>query len=164
MPHSWSANRWATGDYYQFSVNLGSGFYTYSDITASYDQNGSSTGPETFYFAYSTDGSTFTKFGSDYGLASGVTWSFGTPNQGTQLSFDLSSITALNTASTIYFRVVEDSPATGGAINGGNIATTGTDQINNFLVSGALLPVPEPAVLQLSAVGMAAFLAVRRRK
>ena len=95
--HSWSANRWAAGDYFQFSVNLNLALNTYSGIMVNYDQNGSSTGPETFYLAYSTDGTTFAKFGSDYGLASGIVWSRITPNQGTQLSFDLSSITALDT-------------------------------------------------------------------
>jgi len=161
---SLSSALWAVGDYYQFSVTLDLVDNTYSGINVSYDQNGSATGPKTYYIAYSTDGSSFTKLGSDYGLTSGISWAAATPNQATQLSGDFSSITALNTASTIYFRVVDDSATTGGAINGGNVGTAGTDRIDNFVVNATITAVPEPATLTLVAVGAAAFLVASRRR
>jgi len=162
--NSWSANNWTIGDYYQFSVTLDLVDNTYSGINVTYDQNGSATGPKTYYIAYSTDGSSFTKFGSDYALTSGIVWSSGTPNQATQLSDNFSLITALNTATTVYIRVVDDSPTTGGAINGGNVGTAGTDRIDNFVINATITPVPEPATLTLAAVGGAVFLAAFRRK
>ena len=162
--NSWSANNWTIGDYYQFSVTLDLVDNTYSGINVTYDQNGSATGPKTYYIAYSTDGSSFTKLGSDYGLTSGIVWAVGTPNQATQLSDNFSLITALNTAPTIYFRVVDDSPTTGGAINGGNVGTAGTDRIDNFVVNATITPVPEPATLTLAAVGGAVFLVAFRRR
>jgi len=162
--HSWSANTWALGDYYQFSVSLDLVDNTYSGINVTYDQNGSATGPKTYHIAYSTDGSSFTQLGSDYGLTSGVTWSSGTPNQPTQLSDDFSSIIALDSASTIYFRIVDDSATTGGAINGGNVGTAGTDRIDNFVVNATITPVPEPSSLALAAMGGAACLVAFRRK
>jgi hypothetical protein len=157
--HSWSVNSNSIGDYLQFSVSS-AGF---QNITVSYDQNGSATGPKTYGFWYSTDGTSFTQVGTDYALTAGITWSAGTPNQPTQESFDLSSILSLNNASTIYFRIVNDSPATGGAINGGNIGGAGSDRVDNFLVSA--VAVPEPSSLALASLGGAAcLLAFRRRK
>jgi len=153
--HSWSANDWSMGDSYQFSVTLDLVDYTYS---------GSATGPKTFYIAWSTDGSTFAKLGSDYGLTSGITWSAGTPNQATQSSDDFTSITALDTASTIYFRVVDDSTTTGGNLTGGNIGTAGTDRIDNFVVNATVTAVPEPAILTLAAAGGAFILVAFRRR
>jgi hypothetical protein len=162
---SLSVNTNTQGDYIQFSVPLNLINNLYSGITVSYDQNGSSTGPRTYYFAYSTDGSSFTPLGSDYTLTSGITWGSGTPNLGTIESFDLSAITSLNTASTLYFRVVDDSPATGGAINGGNVGGAGTDRIDNFLVSGTIQTVPEPSTIALAGLGgFAGFFALRRKR
>ena len=163
--HSFSANLWAQGDYWQLTLSPNHVNYTYSAIQVSYDQNGSSTGPKTFYFAYSTDGTTWNTVGSDYALASGVTWSTGTAGQPTAESFDLSAITALNTASTMYFRIVNDSPATGGAINGGNVGTGGTDRLDNFTVSGTVIPIPEPSVLcLLGGFGVLGWHLIRRRR
>lgn len=162
--HSFSANTWNTGDFFQFAVNLDLVDNTYSGINVTYDQNGSATGPKTFYIAYSTDGSTFTKLGADYALTSGITWAALTPNQGTQLSDDFSSVTALNTASTVYFRIVDDSATTGGNLTGGNIGTAGTDRMDNFVVNATITSVPEPATLALAVVGGVACLVAFRRK
>src|SRR6266850_8478329 len=119
---SLSANLWAqTSDYFQFAVTPAGGGYTYSGITISYDQNGSGTGPKTFSFSYSTDGTTFTPVGSDYALASGSTWATSGPTLASQESFDLTTVTALNTAPTWYFRITDDSPVTAGAVGGGNV-------------------------------------------
>jgi len=163
-PSSFSVNTNALGDYSQFTVSLDLIDNTYSGLTVSYDQNGSATGPKTYTFSYSTDGSSFTAFQTDYTLTSGITWSSSTAGQGTIESFDLSSITALDTASTLYFRVIDDSATTGGAINGGNVGASGTDRIDNFLVSGTVTAAPEPSTLALAAVGGVAGLVAFRRK
>ena len=42
------------------------------------------------------------------------------------------TVSILNTASTMYFRIVDDSATVGGSISGGNIGTAGTDRIDNF--------------------------------
>jgi len=165
-PHSFSANLWAQGDYFQFTLSPDLTDYTYSGIAVSYDQNGSATGPKTFYFAYSTDGSTWNTVGSDYALTSGITWSTGTGGQPTQESFDLSAITALDTASTMYFRIVDDSATTGGAINGGNVGTAGTDRTDNFTItaSGTAIPEPASAALLTGFAGLLAWNVIRRRR
>lgn len=156
--NSWSANNWAAGDYFQFSVStLG-----FSSINVSYDQTGSSTGPGLFIFEYSTDGLNFTSFGATNTISLS-TWTPGTFMSGFTFSYDLSAISALNNASSVFFRVLDTAPTTGGAINGGNVGTSGTDRIDNFLVNG-LVSVPEPSSVALCLVGGFAFLAALRRK
>jgi PEP-CTERM motif len=153
--HSWSVNSNSVGDYLQFQVST----TDFQDIQVSYDQNGSSTGPDTYYFAYSTDGSSFTQFGADYNLTSGITWSAGTADQPTQLSFDLSGVTALDDSGTVYFRIVDDGTT---SINGGTVGAAGTDRVDNFTVNAN--PVPEPSTLALGLVAALAGLVARRRK
>lgn len=130
---SLSANTWAVGDYFQFSVNTAPFASNYS---IAFDQTGSSTGPRDFKVKYSTDGTTFNDFtGNTYvvpnfaGVAVG--WSATTAQPVSTLSFDLSSITAINNASTVYFRIIDNSTT---AINGATVATGGTDRVDNFTV------------------------------
>ena len=101
-------------------------------------------GPGTFYLAYSTDGSTFTKFGSDYAVAAG-NWSYTTPTSANSFSFNLNSISAINGQSIVYFRVVDDSTV---SIGGGTVYGFEDDRIDNFLVSAQ--PVPEPSLMALA--------------
>jgi len=153
--NSWSANNWAVGDYFQFEVStLG-----FTGITLSYDQTGSATGPGSFSLQYSTDGSTFTPSGGNYSL-SVSTWTPGTYQSSFTFSYDLSAITALDNAPSVYFRIVDQAPTTGGAINGGNVGTAGTDRVDNFTVG----TVPEPSSLALGLVGGFAWLAALRRR
>jgi hypothetical protein len=118
---SWSANHWATGDYWEFQVNT----VGFEKIQVSYNQFGSGTGPGNFNFAYSTDGSSFTVFQS-YQLSDADTWN--------SKSFDLSGAPVLDEATTVYFRLINTSPV---SINGESIGGTGSDRIDNFLVTGA---------------------------
>ena len=155
--HSFSANFWGVGDVYQFAVST----VGFQNITVSYDQTGSATGPRDFNFQYSLDGTTFTTVnGTFYQLTSpAVGWSAGTPVGTTSFSFDLSAVTALNNASTAYFRIADNDTV---AINGTTVATGGTGRIDNFLVSAA--PVPEPATIALASLGGLACLVAMRRK
>lgn len=142
-----SANQWAQGDYFQFSFTP-SPSYSFSGIGVSWDQTGSSSGPRTWNLQYSTDGSTFTAL-SDYQLGF-VGWSSSTV-QGNNESASLGGVLdgTLNAGGTVYFRVVEDSLVTGGAINNGNIGTGGTSRLDNFIITSTVTAVPEPASLAL---------------
>ncbi|KAI9449616.1 hypothetical protein F5148DRAFT_1291378 [Russula earlei] len=144
--HSLSSNTWAGGDYYQFQVKTTG----YSGISITWDQTGSATGPLSFKLQYSTDGTNFTDAPSTianytYNLvATGVivpiSWSAGTAVTTTTKTADFSSITALNNATSVYFRLTLLSTST--AINGGTIAAGGTDRVDNFIVAGAtVLPI-----------------------
>ncbi|HEV2691662.1 MAG TPA: PEP-CTERM sorting domain-containing protein [Verrucomicrobiae bacterium] len=153
--HSFSSTIWAVGDFYQFSLST----VGFQGINVSYDQTGSSTGPRDFNFEYSLDGTTFTTVnGTFYQLASpAVGWSAGTPVTTTSFSYDLSAITSLNNATTVYFRVADADTI---AISGGTVATGGTDRVDNFVVS-----VPEPSTFALATIGgLGCLFAMRRNK
>ena len=161
--HSLSANNWAQNDYFQFTANLSLGSYTYSGIGLSWDQTGSNTGPAKFGLWYSTDGSGFTQFGSGYTL-SFFSWNT-TTVAGNHESADLSAITGLNTASTIYFRIIENSDPTTGSIVGAAIGTAGTDRIDNFTITANVAAIPEPSSLcLLGGFGLLVWHMIRRRK
>jgi DNA/RNA endonuclease G (NUC1)/PKD repeat protein len=129
--HSWSVNNWSVGDYFQFQVStLG-----VAGIQLSWDQNGSASGPRDFVLQYSTNGTSFTQIGSQYSLPSPVhTWSNASYDATCHFSTNLSSITALDNASSVYFRFVDNSTT---RIDGGTVATAGTDRMDNFLVARA---------------------------
>ncbi len=57
---SFSVNTWSAGDYWQFSTDTTG----VSNIGFEFDQISSATGPRDFKMQYSTDGSTFTDFGT----------------------------------------------------------------------------------------------------
>jgi hypothetical protein len=158
--NAWSANNWLLGDYYQFTVSS----VGFQNITIAYDQVGSATGPGHFDFEYSTDGSTFTPVGSIYNVVSSPSWNPNTASGAATQSFsyDLSLITALNNLSTAYFRIVDQSATTGGAVNGGNVGTGGTGRVDNFIVNAT--PVPEPSTIALAVLGGLACLVGLRRK
>lgn len=149
--NSLSANTWEVGDYFQFTLST----VGYSGIGVSFDQTGSSTGPRDFNLSYSTDGSSFTAFGT-YSLING-SWSVSTPTLlPTSYSFDLSSITALDNAASVYFRLIDTSTT---SISGSTVGTGGTGRIDNFTV----YVVPEPASGALIGLGLLALVSRRRR-
>jgi hypothetical protein len=175
--HSYSANVWAVGDFYQVQVStLG-----FQSITLSYDQISSATGPGTFKLQWSTDGTTFNNFGSDYNVlvnAAPNAWSTTAANHITTSTFtdDLSSVTQLNNDATIFLRFVDDSTQSASQVNGGTLvlATAGTDRMDNIIVTGTAIPtnivanVPEIPSECVNLLGLASFagmaLVARRKK
>ncbi|MCC6634683.1 MAG: T9SS type A sorting domain-containing protein, partial [Chitinophagaceae bacterium] len=130
---SFSSDRWASGDYYQFKTSS----YGYQNITIDFDQTGSNTGPRDFKIQYSTDGSTFTDLsGGSYQLTADSWSSSGDPKSASSRTFDLSSVTALNNQANIYIRLTVSSST---AIDGGSIATTGTGRVDNVTIKGAAI-------------------------
>jgi hypothetical protein len=131
--HSFSANNWAVGDFYQFAVSTVGA----QSIVVTYDHIGSATGPGRFNFAYSTDGINFTNFGSTYNVITNTgstTWGSSTPITQSSYTNDLSSISVLTNNPVVYFRLVDASTT---AVNGGTTASGGTSRIDNFAVSGS---------------------------
>ena len=121
-PHSFASTDWTVGDYYQFEVAT-TGL---QGIHISFDKASVTGGPGLFQLQYSTDGNNFTNFGSPYTVlaasaAAGTeAWSSTIYYSEFHSSIDLSSVTALNNAATVYFRL-EDSSTTeafgGGSVN-----------------------------------------------
>jgi hypothetical protein len=144
---SLSVNNWTADDYFEFNLAT-TGF---TDISFSFDQNRSGTGPTNFSFRYSLDGVSFTTF-ADYAVSS-VTWSGTSSNSASTFLYNLGAVTSLNEQSSVYFRLVNlDSPAGGG-----------TSRIDNIVVTG----VPEPstyALLALAGAGLAGYTIRRRRR
>lgn len=143
-----SSNTWATGDYYQFSFSTTG----YKDLVLSVDQISSSTGPTSFTLSYSTNGTSFTNFGT-YSVLTTPSWSSATYNALHTYSFDLSSLTSLDNQASVFVRLVSNvTPAAGG-----------TGRVDNFTVTMA--PVPEPGTTAMLLAGLATlgFVARRRR-
>jgi hypothetical protein len=139
--HSFSANTWAVGDFAQFVVRT----VGFQNVTVSFDQISSATGPGVCALQYSTDGVTFTQFGSTYIVSNAPAWSSSSYNAFYSHSYDLSSVSALNNASTVFFRIVcavnlSSSAATNTPQGTTTISSTGTDRIDNFLVSASTIP------------------------
>ncbi|MDB6125108.1 MAG: hypothetical protein JWQ71_4101 [Pedosphaera sp.] len=65
-------------------------------------------------------------------------------------AYDLSSITALDNASSIYFRLIDQATT---SISGATVGTGGTDRVDNFTVF-TVTPVPEPSTLALLGLGL----------
>lgn len=146
--HPFSSNTWAVGDYYQFQVSTAG----YQDIQLRFDQTSSNTGPRGFALEFGTDGTNFTQFAGYTVLPNGTphaTWNTTTSSGFYSFAFDLSSITALDNASNVYFRLIDVSTV---SATGGGLTTAGTDRVDNFTVFGNIhenegAPVPEPITM-----------------
>ena len=137
-----SSNAWNVGDYYQISLATTG----YSGVSVSWEQTRSSTGPAGFEAVLSVDGgSTFSSLGSY--TVNQVSWSATVPV--TTSSFGSLASAADNQASVIIrFKVV----------TAGTSTTTGTNRIDNIVVSG-LIPAPGAVAL----IGLAGLVSRRRR-
>jgi hypothetical protein len=145
-----SSNTWAVGDYYQFKV-VSTGF---TGIKATWDHNGSSTGPSSFKVQYSTTaggasgytdlntyiipnnpGSTPTA-GAAYAWAAALALAPAV----TSFSADLSAIPAVNDKAELYIRLTCAAITAVGATS--TFGTGGTSRIDNFKVTyDAVIPV-----------------------
>lgn len=150
--HSFSANNWTTGSYFQFTLST----IGFTNIGVSYDQGSSSTGPRDFQLSYSTDGTMFNT-ASAYTLANANFAGGTTINPAYTHTYDFSTDSSLNNAANITFRITDLSTT---STNAGTVAATGTDRLDNFTVS----QVPEPTTIvgSLLLVGAAGW-TLRRR-
>jgi len=155
--YSFSSNGWSVGDYYEASVPTGgyNGGFFFTDISLSWDQTRSSTGPSNFRVDMSTDGTNFTTLLASYtviqaGASGSNTLSWST-TAGVQSAFTrtISSIAGADNQSTLVFRFV----------NLSTVAAGGTNRIDNIMVSGTLVPAPG-AVALLAVAGLVS----RRRR
>jgi hypothetical protein len=156
--HSFSANNWAVGDYWQIQVNT----VGQSSVFLTWDQTSSNTGPGFGKLQVSTDGSTFTDFVASYAIlanaAPNPAWNATTSSSIYTFSYDVSSVAA--NQATMYFRLVDTSTV---SANAGTVAAAGTDRIDNVMVTTTA--VPEPAgVSVLGGFCLLAWNFVRRRK
>ena len=137
-----SSNGWNVGDYYQISLATTG----YSAVSVAWDQTRSSTGPAGFEAVLSVDGgSTFSSLGAY--TVNQVSWNATVPV--TTSSFGSLASAADNQASVIIrFKVV----------TAGTSTTTGTNRIDNIVVSG-LIPAPGAVAL----IGLAGLVSRRRR-
>ncbi len=144
--NSFNSKNWSADDYYQFTTRtLG-----YTDINVTFKAASSSTGPQNFDLAYSTDGSSFSVF-TTYSVRNNAspnpTWSATMSAANAALyafSFDLSSIAGLDDQPIIYLRLIDHDAAAAG---GGTVASTGASRVDDFtiLANPRVTSVPEPA-------------------
>ena len=148
--YAFSSNNWSTGDFYEARLStLG-----YSDISISWDQTRSSTGPATFELVMSTDGganfttllASYTVLQSGGGGAPG-TWSSTTYNP--IYSLNQAAAAADNQANVIFrFRSLATT------------AAAGSSRIDNVMIYSG--PVPAPGAIAL--LGVAGLAGLRRRR
>ena len=151
--YSLSSNNWSSGDYYQVSMATTG----YSDISVSWDQTRSGTGPSAFSLSMSTDGgANFTTLLASYtvvqaGLAGTGTTTWNTTTN--QTGFTTTSIIGISAANKGNILLRFNSLST--------TASAGTGRVDNISVTGAVVPVPTPGAVAL--IGLAGLVARRRR-
>lgn len=164
--HSFNANTWASGDYFQFTTStLG-----YEDIGVSFKATSSSTGPKDFQLAYSTDGSAFNNFDAYVVAVNGspnTSWSSGMSAAAAAVylvTFDLSSISGLNDQGLVYLRLINDGT---NSEKGGTVAGSGTSRVDDFIITASprtTATVPEPSTVFAGALlGLPVILTGLRR-
>ena len=152
--YSLSSNTWGVGDYYQVAVDTRG----YGDISISWDQTRSSTGPSVFDLKMSVDGgANFTTVNAGYSVvqAGGAGTGTGSWNTTTsQTGFTTTTIAGSAAAekASVIFRFVNTS----------TVAVGGTNRIDNIFVTGNAVPVPAPGALAL--LGVAGLIGARRRR
>jgi MYXO-CTERM domain-containing protein len=150
--YSLSSNNWTSGDYFQVSMATTG----YSDISVSWDQTRSGTGPSSFSLSMSTDGganfttllATYTVVQAGFAGSGTTTWNSVTNQTGFTNTTDL-GISAANQGNIL--------------LSFNSLATTaaaGTNRIDNISVTSAV--VPEPSAALLGALGALGLLRRRR--
>jgi hypothetical protein len=158
---SFSSTVWAVGDYYEFQVST----IGFADISLSWDQTSSATGPRDFRLSYSTDGSTFTPF-SDYRVllngAPNLAWNSTTGDPDYSFSFDLNTVETIENVASVYFRLIDQSTT---SASGGTVGSGGADRVDNFTVSGTAVTtaVPDSLPFGFTAATLLATVALAHR-
>ncbi|MFT4175449.1 MAG: hypothetical protein QM627_02225 [Luteolibacter sp.] len=160
---SFASNRWAEGDYYQFTFStLGVG-----NLSLSFDQGSSATGPGSFEIFYSVGGA-FVSTGITYSVyeyTSPVTahsfgaWSESSARSEYHYDFDLGSLDALENQTLVHLRLQMLGTSTP---SGGSVANVGVTRIDNVTIH-YFTTVPEPAAMLLGVVAFGPLLLHRRR-
>jgi PEP-CTERM motif len=158
--HSFSANNWLAGSEFGFQVST----LAFDNITVSYDQTSSNTGPGKYNFEYSVDGGAPVIVSPNYTVLANASpntaWSSGGVRQSNfTFTCDLSADLDLDNATTVDFLILDAGTT---SANGGTVAPAGTDRIDNFTVTATA--VPEPTTLALSGFGGLFSMFVLRRK
>lgn len=153
--HSFSANTWAVGDSWQFEVST----FGINNVGLSFDQTSSNTGPKDYNLDYSlNNGATWTTVISYSVLANAApnpTWNGTTSSS--LYTFTPNLAGAADDQASVWFRLINTDTV---SANGGVVASTGTDRVDNFTVA----VVPEPTSLSLlGGFGLLAWFASRRR-
>ena len=148
--HSFSGNNWSPNDFYQVVLPTTGGW---TNLSVSWDQARSSTGPASFSLQTSTDGTTFTTGTTYTVLQSGGggapgTWSTATYNPLYTNTFALPS--SVENQTSLYIRFLN----TTGSVS----ASSGSNRIDNVSVTA----VPEPAAFALFGAGMASLVGLTR--
>ena len=157
--HSFSSNTWTIGDYYQFQVSTAD----ISGIQLDWDQTSSNTGPRDYRLAYSTDLVNFTDINTYSVLANAApnpAWNATTSSSIYHFTSNLSSNTALENMSSVYFRLIDNSTV---SANNGTVAAGGTDRVDNFTVTGTVVPEPGSIIL-LGIAGLLGLASFKRRR
>jgi len=147
-----SSNTWGVGDYYQVTVDTRG----YGDISVSWDQTRSSTGPSVFDLKMSVDGgANFTTVNAGYSVVQAGATGTGTTSWNTttnQSGFTTTTIAGSSAAdkASVIFRFVNTS----------TVAAGGTNRIDNILVTGNAVPAPGALAL----LGVAGLVGSRRRR
>ncbi|NBX37020.1 MAG: hypothetical protein EBR10_07330 [Planctomycetes bacterium] len=147
--YSFSSNNWSIGDYYEAQASTSN----YGSISVSWDQARSSTGPASFELIFSVnDGVSwsspinYTVLQSGGGGAPG-TWSSTSYNA---LYTNTQSLVGAENANQLLIRFRAAGAATG---------ATGSNRIDNVVVSGTFIPAPGALAL----LGLAGLAGARRR-
>lgn len=153
---SMSSTLWNVGDNHEFRVSSAG----YQNLSITWDQTSSNTGPRDFDLQVSTDGgATYSNIMSYMVLANGTpnaAWSAG---GGRVAAYTFSALLGVSAANLADLRVRFTQSSTVAA-NGGTVAGTGTDRVDNVQISGDLIPTPGALAL----VGVAGLAGLRRRR